>query len=90
MRAYTAKYPTTPGFKLELRNQLEHMLQQIQHMTANLHRIERLNMEQEYEDYESSDDEECHATDPIIPVPPLINNSVPEERPNNKEVKKGP
>lgn len=57
MRAYAAKLRTTPGFKLERRNELENMCEQIQYMTANKEKIERVNIEQEEEDYESSDEE---------------------------------
>ena len=35
MRAYAAKLPTTPGYKLERRNELEHMCEQLQYATAN-------------------------------------------------------
>ena len=57
MRAYTAKLPTTPGFKLARRNELELMVNQIKYMTANKKREERVMIHQEYEVYESSDDE---------------------------------
>ena len=58
MRAYTAKLPTTPGFKLERRHELESMCEQIKYMTANQQRTERLVVEDEYEDYSSSDDDD--------------------------------
>ena len=93
MRAYAAKLPTTPGYKLERRNELETMCEQIQYMTgltANKQRIERVNIEQEYEDYESSDDKEQHDTDSNTPVPPPFWNSTQEERPNNKKIHKRP
>ena len=57
MRAFTSNLPTTPGHKIERRNELENMCQQIQYMTANKGREERFSIDQEYEDYESSDDE---------------------------------
>ena len=45
------------GYKLERRNDLENMCEQIQYMTDNESRTERININQEYRDYESSDDE---------------------------------
>jgi hypothetical protein len=57
MRAYAAKLPTTPGFKLQRRAELEAMCDQIAYMTANKLREERLMVEQEYEDYVSSDED---------------------------------
>ena len=62
MTAYAAHLPTTPGYKLQRRNEFENMCEQIQYMTANKERVERLNIEPEYEDYESSDEEESHNT----------------------------
>ena len=41
MRAFTSNLPTTPGHKLERRNELETMCQQLQYMTANKDRVER-------------------------------------------------
>ena len=58
MRAYTAKLPTTPGFKMERRHELENMCEQIKYMTANKDRSERLVVQDEYEDYSSSDEED--------------------------------
>ena len=62
MRAFTSNLPTTPGHKIERRNELENMCQQIQYMTANKGREERFSIDQEYEDYESSDDENQYST----------------------------
>ena len=71
MRAYTAKLPTTPGFKLERRGELESMCEQIKYMTANKERQERLNLQEEYEEYSSSDDDDAG--------PPSFWNSTPKD-----------
>ena len=93
MTAYAAKLPITPGYKLERRNELENMCEQIQYMTANESRTERININQEYRDYESSDDEqfsdgEQQNTDFNIPVPPSLSAS--QEQRTNKKVHKRP
>ena len=51
MRAYTAKLPTTPGFKLQRRSELDTMCDQIHYMTANVEREERLMLEEQFVDY---------------------------------------
>ena len=58
MRAYASKLPTTPGFKLERRSELETMCEQNQFMTANRDRIERLEVEEDYTDDDTDTDEE--------------------------------
>ena len=72
MRAYTAKLPTTPGFKLQRRSELDTMCDQIHYMTANTTREERLMVEDEYVEYVSSEDESDD--DENTPRPPLFWN----------------
>ena len=90
MTAYAAHLPTTPGYKLQRRNELENMCEQIQYMTANKERVERLNIEPEYEDYESSDEEESHNTDANTPLHAQFTGPTQEEEEKIKKVHKRP
>ena len=93
MMAYTAALPTTPGFKKQRRNELESMAEQIKYMTANRQRVERVMVENEYEDVSSSEDEDeikrpsfWEPTQDAIPeeAAPAENNS-PEIQDSNEE-----
>ena len=97
MRAYTAKLPTTPGFKLQRRSELDTMCDQIHYMTANTTREERLMVEDEYVEYVSSEDESDD--DENTPRPPLFWNQTQSpvsdapqvsESSQPKEIKKRP
>ena len=85
MRAYAAKLRTTAGFKLERRNEVENMSEQTQYMTANKEKVERVNIEQEEEDYESSDEETVN-TDFNVP----FSDPSHEQTDNIKTVHKRP
>ena len=87
MRAFTSNLPTTPGYKLERRTELETMCEQIKYMTANKERGERFTTEPEYEDYESSDDEN-NIPNTNIPLPKDISND--EQQSKEKIIHKRP
>ena len=95
MRAFAAKLPTTPGNKLQRRNEVETTVEQLQYVTATKfdqktnRRTERVSTKQETVNYESSDDEEQHERDSNNTVPTPINDSFQEGR-TNKKVHKRP
>ena len=58
IRAFSSKHPTTPGWKIDRRNELTTMSDQLQAVTSNADRTEKISTEQEYFDYYSSDEDE--------------------------------
>ena len=59
IRAYSSKHPTTPGWKIDRRNELTTMADQLQDVTSNPDRTEQITTEQQYYDFYSSDEEDA-------------------------------
>ena len=90
MRAYTAKIATTPGHKFELRKQLDEMCDQIDYMTANDEKVERISSKVQYEDYQSSDEEMSNDAETGTEGPPSFWNPTQEQVPNTKKTHNRP